>query len=441
MSHLVVNTSIEQGVIRPLHGVNNGPVGYGSLVDVSHRFKELAIPYTRLHDPNWPHPREVDIPQIFPDFNADPDDPASYKFGPTDDYLRRIASTGAKVVYRLGVSIEHTQTKYFTSPPADFQKWAKICIGIIKHYTEGWADGFDGGVDYWEIWNEPDTGPLMWSGTFEQYLDMYAIASKAFKTYNLDLKVGGFAAAYPNGECVPRFLEFCRKNQLPLDFFSWHTYAGNPSDFQQNVPNVRKLLDEYGFVNTESHLNEWNYVTSDWGPVFTPGYEFVRKEAFDRQKNEEGACFCAASLICFQNLPVNVANYYDGQPSALYCGLFDYYGVPQKTFYAFKAFRKMIDHPVRMDVSSDESDGLFALAGKNPETNQIAVLISNFGQGFGFHSIDIQGLAEGVSKDCRIYLVDHDHNLEMTEQRLVSEINNRIEFSLRRHSTLLILIS
>lgn len=441
MSYIVVNPNIEQGRIRPLHGVNNGPVGYGSLVDVSHRFRELAIPYTRLHDPNWPHPREVDVPQVFPDFSADPDDPSSYRFGPTDDYLRRIASTGAKVVYRLGVSIEHTQTKYFTSPPPDFEKWAKICIGIIKHYTQGWADGFDGGVEYWEIWNEPDTGPLMWSGSFEQYLNLYAIASRTIKAFNPALKVGGFAAAYPNGECVPKFLDFCRANKLPLDFFSWHNYAGSPAELQQNSKNVRCLLDEYGYAGIEIHLNEWNYVTSDWGPVFMPGYEFARKEAFDRQKNEEGACFAAASLICFQDMPVDVANYYDGQPSAVYCGLFDYYGVPQKTFHAFKAFRMMLDYPIRIDANAgDESGGVYVLAGKNPQTNQTAILMSNFGQGFGFHAIEIKEIPEGENKKYRIFLVDKDHNLELVQERLISNNDNKIEVSLRRHSTLLVLV-
>ena len=40
--------------------------------------------------------------------------------------------------------------------PKDFKKWAVICEHIIRHYTEGWADGFFYDMPYWEIWNEPD---------------------------------------------------------------------------------------------------------------------------------------------------------------------------------------------------------------------------------------------------------------------------------------------
>ncbi|MCK4515756.1 MAG: hypothetical protein KAU31_10890, partial [Spirochaetaceae bacterium] len=142
MSSVTVDFNESKERLKPLHGVNNGPVGYGSLIDVSDRFRELAIPYVRLHDPNWPHPREVDIPQIFPDFGADPGEPASYAFDRTDAYIQSVLDTGAKIVYRLGVSIEHTEKKYYTHPPSDYDRWAAICLGIIKHYNQGWAGGF-----------------------------------------------------------------------------------------------------------------------------------------------------------------------------------------------------------------------------------------------------------------------------------------------------------
>ena len=168
-----VNLSQTTGGIKPLQGVNNGPVGYGTLVDVSHLYRDLAVPYVRLHDPNWPHPREVDIPQVFPDFTADPDDPASYDFGQTDDYLQKIVDTGAKIIYRLGVSIEHTERKIYTDPPVDFDQWARICLGIVRHYNEGWAGGTHDRVAYWEVWNEADIGDHMWSGTDDQYFELY----------------------------------------------------------------------------------------------------------------------------------------------------------------------------------------------------------------------------------------------------------------------------
>jgi hypothetical protein len=40
-------------------------------------------------------------------------------------------------------------------PPRDHDHWADICINIIRHYNEGWANGFHLNLDYWHIWEEP----------------------------------------------------------------------------------------------------------------------------------------------------------------------------------------------------------------------------------------------------------------------------------------------
>jgi len=162
---LAVDFSKPVGKIRPLNGVNNGPFVDGNhTADMNARHKEAAFPSVRLHDCHWPNPNVVDIPAIFPLFHADADDPANYVFGPTDQYLAPIAERGAEIVFRLGVSIEH-KTRYHTQPPADFEKWAKICVNVIKHYNDGWAGGKQYGIKYFEIWNEPDIGPQMWTGT------------------------------------------------------------------------------------------------------------------------------------------------------------------------------------------------------------------------------------------------------------------------------------
>ena len=87
--------------------------------------------------------------------------------------------------YRLGVTIEnHAWIKnYHAKPPRDFAKWARICEHIVRHYNEGWADGFKWNIKYWEIWNEPDgnkptadgrPGPT-WTGTNAQFLNFDTI--------------------------------------------------------------------------------------------------------------------------------------------------------------------------------------------------------------------------------------------------------------------------
>jgi xylan 1,4-beta-xylosidase len=442
MAMIKVNFDSAQGQIKPLHGVNNGPVGYGEMVDVSHRYREIGVPYVRLHDPNWPHPREVDIPQVFPNFDADPDDPRSYDFSQTDDYIQRILDVDAKITYRLGVSIEHTKKKYYVHPPADFSKWARICVGIIRHYNEGWAEGMQNAVEYWEIWNEADLDEdVMWTGTFDEYLELYRVAATTIRAACPNVKVGGPAAAYIQGDVckIPRFLDFVKKHDLPLDFFSWHTYANHPSQIVDNARRVQTLLSEYGYGDIESHLNEWNYFPPVTVNVWAPGEEYARREAFEQQKSEIGASFAAATLIALQDEKVDVANYYDGQPMALYCGLFDYYGVSQKTFQAFKAFHELLDYPERAKVKlTDAGDNLWVLAAVDKAHGKAALLISHFGGEAGNVKIDLEGLSDGKEMKVQVLLLDHDHDLEMVQECVVGAGNAMLKVELQKHAVALV---
>jgi hypothetical protein len=117
-------------------------------------------------------------------------------------YLSATRQTGAN---RLPCeSIEHTSKKRFAHPPADAAKWADVCLGIIRHYNEGWAKGFRHDIRYWEIWNEPENRPAMWSGTDQNYFRLYRVAVGAIKKRYPHLKVGGPAVGasgqFVNGE-------------------------------------------------------------------------------------------------------------------------------------------------------------------------------------------------------------------------------------------------
>ena len=113
-------------------------------------------------------------------------DPASYDFAFTDAYLKPVAEAGTEVFYRLGVTIENFWTikAYRIDPPKDFGKWARICEHIIRHYNEGWADGFRWNLRYWEVWCEPENPPL-WQGTREQFFELYRVAVLEFGVVRL----------------------------------------------------------------------------------------------------------------------------------------------------------------------------------------------------------------------------------------------------------------
>ncbi len=444
-----IDFSKVKGRMKPLHGVNNGPVCFGSLVDVSGNYRELGIPYARLHDPNWPHPREVDIPQIFPDFNADPEDPASYDFSRTDTYLKSILDLGTQVIYRLGISIEHTKRKYYVQPPEDFDKWARICVHIIMHYNEGWAEGFHYGIRYWEIWNEPDgyvggqpEKSSMWAGTFEQYMELYKTASKAIRQYDSKLMVGGYAAAFVQTPNMEKFLAFVERERLPLDFFSWHTYADNPEIILKNARVVRSMLDMHGLETTESHCNEWNYIkveTPDFMDIFAPGSEAIRKKTFEKTRGMEGAAFAAAVLASFQDSSVDIANYYDGQPTNLFCGLYDCYGAPEKPFYAFKAYKKLYDCGIQAEAEiAVGTDGLYCCAAVGESGKEACILLSNCYADIRDYSIKLAGLNAGQKYLLEKYVLDEDRNLELSSSQVIDVDDKQLELFMKKQMVVLL---
>lgn len=373
------------GEVRPLHGGNCGPLQYGETLDLSAGFRELGIPLIRLHDCLWPNPDVVDIRAVFPDLGADPSLPESYDFRRTDDYIQAIVDVGAGIVYRLGESIEHTRRKYRVHPPPDPEKWARIAIHIIRHYNEGWADGFRHGIRYWEIWNEPENRPQMWTGTDEDYFSLYEAASRAIAERFPHLKVGGPSLGHTGtieggrfapGEFLLRFLERCRDRRLPLHFLSWHLYTDDPSECVVRAKGIRETLDRFGFAKTESHLNEWNYLPrKDWTPLGVSGQGLPRQRFYEEVGGAPGAAFVTCVLVNLQDAPVDVANYYMSDNHGF--GLFTQHGVPKKTFHAMKAFRRLLETPLRVAVRGGCPEGLALCAGTDRYRSRLCILVGN----------------------------------------------------------------
>src|SRR4051795_3369990 len=75
---LVIDATRPSGTVRPLHGVNGGPLTAGGTRRPSPPLGEPAPPLVRLHDCHWPNPDVVDVHAVFPDPRADPAKPGSY---------------------------------------------------------------------------------------------------------------------------------------------------------------------------------------------------------------------------------------------------------------------------------------------------------------------------------------------------------------------------
>lgn len=346
------------GPVKPVHGFNNAAreTNYGPLMN---SFTALHPPFARLHDTGFHgNAHYVDVPFIFPDFSADPDDESAYDFTLTDCYIRPLVENGIRVMYRLGVTIEHEPKKHHIFAPSDPEKWADVCEHIVRHYNDGWADGFHFGIDLWEVWNEPDGlnpecepyGCPNWIGTSQQYYKLYVLTAKKIKALHPEVSVGGYSSCYilgkfENGRWVAGdasyftdFLGYVKEHDAPLDFFTYHGYLGKQYLEKIEIESrfVRDTLDRYGFTDTLCVDAEWNVNIRD--DESDPG----RTQNYINYRSEKGASHVAASLFEMQRCPVDAAMYYDAQIWVEYGGLYHVPSLaPSRTYYAFRQFGEL----------------------------------------------------------------------------------------------------
>lgn len=328
MEILKINTEKIYGDFKLLNCTNGGPWHKRHANDQYRTnfedYKAARIPFARNHDSAvvgiYGGPYSHDITCIFPNFDADENDPSSYDFACTDEAILVALDAGTKTFFRLGQTIEHQIKKHGTVPPKDFKKWAVICEHIIRHYTEGWADGFYHDMPYWEIWNEADldrddsANKRCWGGTKAEFFEFYKTAATHLKSCFPDLKIGGPALA-GNEEWADEFLCYMKQNDVPVDFFSWHIYTTQPSQMFARAERMKAMLIKYGFDKTESILNEWNYV-AEWGKNYVESLKIIH--------SLKGAAFTMACISGAQSTSIDMLMYYDTRPS-VFCGCFDFY--------------------------------------------------------------------------------------------------------------------
>ncbi len=423
------------GKVKPMHAVNNGPI-YKFAADQRitniDAFKEAGIPYARNHDASFNSTyggeHTVDVRAIFPDFDADPYDENSYDFACTDEYLKVIDFAGVKTFYRLGSKIEHGVKKYGTLPPKDFKKWAIICEHIIRHYTEGWANGFHYDIEYWEIWNEPDldsddsTHKRTWGGTKSQFFEFYDIAARHLKQCFPEKKIGGPALAWDKAWAE----DFLKQLKAPLDFFSWHIYSKDVELVIDRILMYREWLDKYGFTETESILNEWNYVAGWEGDDWLYSLKMI--------KGLKGASFTAAVMCTSQYKPLDMLMYYDARIDTNFNGLWDRLYDRLPTYYTFLAFKALADLGTSVEVEKDKYS-LYTIAATNGEEQ--AIMISAFDSAPATDSVTFKLCLTGAGETAEYYLLDSGHSLECVKTEPVS---NSQTITMEQNSVMLIKI-
>lgn len=446
MDKITVDFSKKCGKVKPMHSVNNGPdykFSPDQRVTNIDAYRAAGLPYARTHDASfhaiYGGEHIVDVNMIFTDFTKDPTDPASYDFVLTDEYLRVIEAGGAKVFYRLGSKIEHWSKKYNTLPPPDFKKWAIICEHIIRHYTEGWADGYHMDIEYWEIWNEPDLdeddspNKRCWGGTAKEFYELFVITYKHLKSCFPHLKIGGPACAGLKAKWLEGFFEVLKENDIKLDFFSWHEYACTIERMQHQMRRAKNFLDTYGQNEAESILNEWNYVK---------GWENENwLYSLKTMKGLKGSAFIASTICMAQYEPLDHLMFYDARPCAMN-SMFntDFVFECLKGYYPFYMFNQLYQQESAVEVML-EGENIWSVAAAGTEQN---VMLSYFNDDVSAPEKTVQIDFTNVVNTNRVrlecYCLDENHDCELVKEEIFAGTDFTTFIKMPLYSTYLLKI-
>ena len=156
-------------------------------------------------------------------------------------------------------------------------KWKEIYKQYASHYRAKAAVDPNYRIGYHEIYNEPDLEILKEWGIFpgnfrgflelndfkNHYNDMYKYGALGVREGDPDATVGG--PAFALGEIGGDFLNFVKQQNLPMDFYSFHSYMdGNTWPNELNT--VRDMLTTKGFTNAEIHITEFTWYNDAVGP-------------------------------------------------------------------------------------------------------------------------------------------------------------------------------
>jgi len=157
-----------------------------------------------------------------------------------------------------------------TKPPSNYANWDAMVAGVVDRIvnTYGISNA------YFEIWNEPDLGS--WTGTENEYFELFEHTYDAIKSVNVNTPVGGPATNHwgkniyyqqPYGYLSNQIADSSLIGQLidstsawnkPLDFISWHNFNLEYQTNQNAIDYINQKYFSLGLAIPDVMVSEWN---------------------------------------------------------------------------------------------------------------------------------------------------------------------------------------
>ncbi len=165
------------------------------------------------------------------------------------------------------------------TPPKSYDKWYDLIRALTQHFTDRYGEE-EVKTWYFEVWNEPNLKSFF-SGSMDDYFKLYDYTARAVKAVSVDYRVGGPATAGVGW--IDEQIDYCVKNNSPIDFISTHDYATkgfldldgkmkrildmNPKAVTDNVIKVKNQIVSSSKPNLELHITEWSASPSPFDAV------------------------------------------------------------------------------------------------------------------------------------------------------------------------------
>jgi xylan 1,4-beta-xylosidase len=193
---------------------------------------------------------------------------------------------------------------------------------------------------FFEVWNEPNL-QAFWTGSQDDYFRFYRCTAAAIKSVDELLKVGGPVTA--DNQWIPQFLDYCKKNAVPVDFVSTHHYPtdafGKPgADTTTQLEHAPRevMKDQASQACAEAgalplYYTEWNISSNPRDPMHDEPFAaaFAARIIMEAQGLVQGYSFWTFSDIFSEN-------YFPSVPFHGGFGLLNLHGIAKPAYRAFQ---------------------------------------------------------------------------------------------------------
>lgn len=324
---------------------------------------------------------------IYREYEIDGEMKPFYNFTYIDKIFDSFLERGLKPFVELGFMPSQLasgeQTVFYwkgnVTPPKDYDKWKALIQAVVKHFISRY--GIEEVLTWpFEVWNEPNLKGFWKDSDEAEYLRLYKVTATAVKEVNENLQVGGPAICGGADYWIKDFLEFCKKENAPVDFVSRHLYSAEQPKLQTHelvyqdlrkqevmfdeLKTVRDMINNSPFPNLPFHITEYN---TSYDPL-NPVHDTCLNAAYlARIISEAGDIVDSFSYWTFSDVfeekDVPRAQFHGG------FGLVALNNIPKPTFHMFSFFARMGSDLLYRDENilvTRKNDGTVTITAWNP---------------------------------------------------------------------------